>query len=439
MNGRMHATRRQFLRSTAGASFLLPYLPSLSKSAEAQAVAPKKRLIVVYASQQEADGYLPKQDASGALSVDSTNYVQPLAPFLNKALWVFGTVGGYNHMSSTEILTGQYHLENAQGHAPHYGPSIDQIVAKRLGTVTRLPSLELAAGEDNDGMSRTDTHLLVPGILSPRRAFERVFGSAAGSTPTAGADPARLRLLRRSMLDTLKLDYKRVSDRLAAPDRLLLDQHVTLLRDLEKRLQVQESIPPVACDKGTAPATTEKNFMNELPARTRDHMDVILRAIACDATRVVTLVLDRFSGNFPPYPFIPGSVSMFHDVAHGDGPNPQGQFFAVRKWQMEQFAYLLKGLDSMREGDRTVLDNSLVLWVNELGYAKWGITNSHDRGICSSIIVGSCGGYFKTGRLVDVRKSSYHNLLLTVGRAMGLQDLTTFGQKGNRVLTELTG
>jgi hypothetical protein len=216
---------------------------------------------------------------------------------------------------------------------------------------------------------------------------------------------------------------------------VLLDAHTSLLREQEQRLQREES-PRFSCMAGGAPpaATVDDK---DWPTRLRHHIDTIVGAFRCDATRVCTLMFG-VSQEGTPYTWI-GQRDSFHSVAHGDAPMAKEQHFMVRTWQAQQIASLLEGLDAIKEGERTVLDNTVLLWICELGYWPWNLDRGgrHLRTRVASMIVGDAGGYFGTGRVVDVQQSDYCNLLLTMAHAMGYQDLTSFGKLGTKPLAEL--
>jgi hypothetical protein len=167
------------------------------------------------------------------------------------------------------------------------------------------------------------------------------------------------------------------------------------------------------------------------------HVDTIVGAFRCDATRVATLAFGLAQEGVE-HTWV-GSNDNFHSVAHGDVPNAKEQHFAVRKWQAGLIANLLKGLDAVPEGNGTALDNTTILWVSELGYYPWNQdpTGRHLREQVTSLIIGNAGGYFKTGRMVDVQQSSYCNMLLTMSHAMGYGDIAKFGKSGTTPLGAL--
>ena len=436
-------SRRAFLRGAAGASLMLPQLSSLmGRKAAAQGVGGPRRLICVYIPQQETEGFLPK---TAPFSLTGT-YLEPLEPWKNRMLFVHNMKGTDGHMEGhSESLTG---FANADWR-PTAGPSLDQLVAKRIGGATKLPSLELTGASPwdsnrDDGVhSWTDKCLPVQSIPDARRAFERVFGAVGGapvvntSALQAAELAAKRKRLQKSLLDSLITDYKRTTGTMSPGDRQLLDAHLTLLREQEQRLQAEPapSAGSAVCTTPGAPAADIP--WQDYPKRMQHHVDTIVGAFRCDATRVATLSFGLAQEGVE-HTWI-GSNDNFHSIAHGDVPNAKEQHFAVRKWQAGLLANMLKGLESIPEGNGTALDNTTILRVSELGYYPWSqdATGRHLREQVSSLIIGNAGGYFKTGRMVDVQQSNYCNSLLTMAHAMGYTDVAKFGKSGTTPLAAL--
>jgi len=441
INGTRRYDRRRFLRGAAGASLLLPPLASLlrGRRAQAQAVQSRRRFLVIYIPQQETEGFLPSQTAPLSLA---GSYLEPLEPWKDRLLWVHNMKGRSGHMEGhSECLTGHANSD----WRPLGGPSLDQYVAGRLGNVTPLRSLELTGASpwdcnrDDGVVSWTEGTLPVQAVPDARRGFERVFGpmGASASVQQAAAAAVKRRGLQKSLLDALMEDYKRVSAPLGAGDRQLLDAHLSLLREQEQRLQADPRAGAVCGAAGAAPAA-DIPWQN-YPVRIQHHVDTIVGAFRCDATRVASLLFG-LAQETVEHPWV-GNRDNFHSVAHGDAPNAKEQHFAVRKWQAEQIASLLRGLQNIPEGDGTVLDNTTILRVSELGYYPWSAdpTGRHLREQVSSLIIGNAGGAFKTGRVVDTGGTDYCNLLLTMAHALGYPDLGRFGKSGTTPIAALRG
>jgi hypothetical protein len=145
-------------------------------------------------------------------------------------------------------------------------------------------------------------------------------------------------------------------------------------------------------------------------------------SLACDLTRVASLQWSTSVSNkqFPWLDIHEGH----HDFSHEGDTNAdaQAKLVAINTWYAEQFAYLVTALKGVAEGEGSLLDNTVVLWCNELG-----IGNTHSRRDMPYVLAGSAGGYFQTGRYLQYQGDPHNNLLLSLCHAMGLEELTSFG------------
>src|SRR5882672_2432145 len=171
--------RRALLRGAGGAILTLPFLPSLER--RARAATATKRIVFIYYPQNETEGMLPK----GADFSLTGTYLEPLQPYANKVTVFYGAKGAHGHQGGhSECLTG-WPSPTFDSWAPTKGPSIDQLIADRMGNVTPMPSLQLTLqskqrASSNDGtISWTSAGLAIPPLHDPYLAFMKVFGGAA--------------------------------------------------------------------------------------------------------------------------------------------------------------------------------------------------------------------------------------------------------------------
>jgi hypothetical protein len=438
---KIKATRRMFLRGAAGAVLAVPMLGRF-EGRRAIGAAPTKRIVFVYIPQNETDGMLPKSGFSLA-----GTYLEPLAPYAAKTTVIYGAKGASGHQGGhSEHLTG-FPSPSFESWAPTQGPSIDQLIATRMGNVTTMPSLHLTLqskerASRNDGtISWTASKLAVPPMSDPYQAFLKVFGNPTGANPTDAA-AARQRALKTSVLDALMADYGRVNKKLDASDRLLLDEHLTLLRQQEQKLA---TMPSFSCSMpGTAPPNRNPPSYDSgnWPQKSPEQIGVLTSALRCDATRVATFMLG-FSQETTPHSWA-GNDTDFHTVAHDSNkPNYFNNHFLVRKWQYGQVAALAQSLAAAPDpsGSGTLLDSTTIVCMSELGLIT-AADEAHSRaGVkgVGAVIIGDAGGFFKPGRVVDLGGTSYHNLLLTLVHAMGYTDVAKVGSQGTTVLTALRG
>ena len=443
-HGPKRPRRRSFLRGIAGASLAIPTLSSLlSRTGRAQAVPRKQRILFLYMPHHDTDGFDP-----GANFDFTGSYLAPVGSKYASRMLVMNdmkTVGQGHSGGHTEWLTGWPGGDDLR---PVKGPSLDVMISKRLAGVTPLPLLNFSMSwrvSINAGVTswnEGDAPTAIPGISSPVDAFTRVYGNSPSAMPPAGPDKALV--AQGSLLDALAQDYARVSTSMSVADRRLLDQHLSLVRDQEKALQ-QSIMTPFSCTTGAGKPAATLDWQSTL----RSYMDSIVGAFRCDATRVATMCIGC-SGDDSNYTFLDPRATNYHDnVAHGN----QDLVKLVRQWQWQQIAYLCDQLNAVDEGNGsgTLLDNTLIAVLPELGwfpangmltyvdaYGKSQTTdNNHLRFRVPAVLIGSAGGYFGTGRYLDMQQAHYHDLLLTLAQAMGLTDVTTFGQAGTGPLANL--
>lgn len=413
----MTTSRRSFLRALGAAAavpFVQRLLPQVARAADAP---PPKRMVVFYTGQGHIiDQFVP----SGGASLGPA--LEPLAALRGKIDVLHNIEGTHGHYEGhAESLTGR---PNGETFTASGGPSLDQIIAERNRGQTILPSLELGvyAGSGADGMiAYSAAGLPIPCAGDPRGVFDRMFR-------TLNQDPAvaaRRRAQDRSVLDAIAKDYGDIQGGLGVAARRLLDAHLTLVRAQEQALL--QPVEVKACDLGTAPTAPSGEDGYDYPTTARLQMNNAVAALSCDVTRVVTIMLG-YAQNTITHRWL-GQTDDFHQIAHGSVADSAGKFLAVDRWQAGELAHMLGGLDTAG-----ILDSSAVVWISELGLHQF----DHLKGNAGVVLAGSAGGFLKTaGRTVDMGGAHYHDVLLTLGHAMGATNLTSFGEHGTQVLSQL--
>jgi len=295
------------------------------------------------------------------------------------------------------------------------GPSIDQLIAQRVGGDTPFAYLYATteSGAARGRLSYRAVRENVPPIAEPEVVFDRMFaGLDVGSTEIAA-----LHAQRRSVFDVNRAEVSALRARLAAEERYKLDAHLTHLEALEARIASERAM--AAC---TTPALLHDADPDYL-RRGRQHMDLMVTALACDLTRVAFLEWD---GARTIHSWL-GIDRPHHDYSHYmaglSTAENDDRLIRIGTWYAEQLAYFLGRLDEVTEGDRTLLDNTVVLWTSE-HKASGG---SHGRRDVPFLLAGSAGGYFRTGRMIDYAGRAHNDLYVSICNAMGLTDVTTFG------------
>jgi hypothetical protein len=303
------------------------------------------------------------------------------------------------------------------------GVSCDQIVASRIGQETRFPSLEVGmedsrqAGDCDSGYScaytnnlawRSETQPLPP-VLNPRSLFERLFGSSSARTPEARARENRF---RRSILDHAAEDTRKLQGTLGPTDRRKLEEYLTSIRDIERQIERAEK------DNAQIDPGMDKPY--GIPADFAEHFklmtDMITVAFQADLTRVCSFLVTR-EGSSRPYREI-GIPDGHHPLTHHrNDPAMMEKVAQINTYHMRQFAAWIEKLKSIREGDSTLLDNSMVVYGSGLCDG-----NRHTHDDLPTLVAGRAGGYFKTGRrIVYRRETPMTNLFLTMMDRMGVQ------------------
>ncbi|MCU0655473.1 MAG: DUF1552 domain-containing protein [Polyangiaceae bacterium] len=304
--------------------------------------------------------------------------------------------------------------------------SLDQIIASAIGGETRFRSLEVGIQKTDKCMSFNGPYSMNPPECSPRALYERLFVDgfvAPGSGPKI--DP-RL-ALRRSILDAVSDDAKRLQGRLGAADKIRLEQHFEGLRSLELQLKKLEENPPnlAACkapaDPGEDPGDIEGR--PQLAATCRAMGKLLAMALACDQTRVFSLWFSRPVSNL----LYPTASAGHHQLTH-DEADPQPQVFEILQYILGELNLFLKEFAAIQEGDGTLLDHSAILCTTDCSYAR-----AHSVENYPILIAGSAGGALRKG--IHYRSVSNENtskVSLSLARAMGV-NLASFGKDAGMV------
>jgi hypothetical protein len=251
---------------------------------------------------------------------------------------------------------------------------------------------------------------------NPAAVFTRVFAPQAGGSAAVN----KLRAERKSVLDAVIQNYTRLGPRLGADDKAKMDAHLTHIRDLENRLTATGA----TCTIPAAPATIDYKANANFPAVGKLQMDLLVLALACDLTRVGTIQWEQSVGNVRFSWVDPAITRGHHDLSH-DGDTVTDtieQLTKINIWYAQQFNYLLDALKNAKEADgSSMLDNTLVLWVNELAR---GNAHSHDK--MPYVLAGGAGGALRTGRFLTYKGTPHNNLLVSCMNMMGVAG-TTFG------------
>lgn len=412
--------RREFLRDLGLGTASLPFLLNLPGLASAAGPARRKqRLVVVFSP----NGTVRKNFWPGKTgpNFDFKEILKPLEPFRDRALILNGLCDkvrgdGDNHMRGIGCLLtgGELFPGNVQGgsHTPAgwaKGISIDQEIANHLekdpATRTRFKSLEFGVmvPDRSDVWTRLSyaggNKPLTP-IDDPYQMFNKLYGKVKDGESL------------RSVLDDVREDLDKVAAAVGAEDRRLLKEHADFVRDYERELRAAEAERSHAVPE-LEPGVELKN--DQMPRVSRMQIELMVNSFAADFTRVATMQYTRSVGGARMRWL--GIDDSHHSLSHkpNSDADAQRKLTAINKWYCGEVAHLVKRLAETPEpdGSGSLLDNTTVVWTNELGEG-----NSHTLNNIPFVLIGGGLG-FKTGRAVQYRREPHNRLLLSLAHAFG--------------------
>jgi hypothetical protein len=437
--------RRTFLKST-GVTLALPLLDSMlpAGTALAQTVAgqTKPRFVGIFYPhgmgpghwEPEVEGPLPEKLP---YILESLDPVREYSTVLN-GLWSKsaeppeGTTGS-DHWVAAAYLTAIKPRKTAGSDATVASATIDQLIAREIGTDTLLPSLQLAVEDPNssssncgEGYSCSYTNSIswvdlptpemeevlrtspLPMELNPQVVFERLFGS--GSTPEIRAQRMRQ---SRSILDSLLDELSALRGQLGPADVRVVNQFTDEIREIERRIQLAEQASTDVPELDLPPGIPEQ-FDDHVTL----HSDMVALAFKADITRVVTLLGARdLTGRvyqFPKNELFPNggtSVSFHGGSHHQDDPAQVRRYATLNRYHLSTMAYLAEKLKATPDGDGNLLDRSLIMYGTNMGNS-----NQHQHYDVPHVLVGGANGRHTGNRHLKYERKTVTtgNLLLSV-------------------------
>jgi hypothetical protein len=398
-------------------------LPSISKQAMADAVASVggtgavgAAAAAVGAPRRMAFIYIPngvnmaywRPDKSGTdyklpatlePLADLQGDINVISGLANRPGFGLGDGGGDHARACASYLT-TCHPRKTAGADIKAGISIDQVAANAIGDKTRFPSLELScdkgqeAGSCDSGYScayqfniswRSETQPMNPEI-DPKVIFNRLFG--AGPANETAEAKARRMAYDTSVLDMVRDQTKTLQSKLGMTDRRKLDEYFTAIREVEKRIAKNGMAPPVLADGSVPDFNAQYSFESHMHLM----FDIMALAFQTDSTRIATFVVGH-DGSNRPYPFA-GVPQGHHHLSHHRGqPAALANLAAIDLFHTKQVAYFLNKMKSIKEGDGTLLDNSMICFGAGISDG-----NQHNHDNLPLVIAGKGGGTITTGR-----------------------------------------
>ncbi|MBM3834999.1 MAG: DUF1552 domain-containing protein [Verrucomicrobia bacterium] len=363
--------------------------------------------------------------------------LEPMAPLKTKMNFISGLFN--KHATGVGIHPGQTGniLSGAslqKGAVLKGGISMDQVLANHIGQETVQPSMVLGCEQPITGYHETNFSMAYSSHISWQNALSPVPMEVYPSLAFDSLFENRGHRRTQSILDRVKEQAASLNRRVSSNDKAKLDEYLTSVREVEKRIEqmraTKETADEKAKDRGPS-VFTMKRPDNGLPEDIREHMrlmcDIIALAFQTDKTRVASLLLCRdLSGLF--YPFLDVRTAH-HPSSHDDQSDA---YQRISRYYCSQLAYLSARLDAMPEGEGTVLDNSCLLWVSNM----WSGTK-HDNSKVPVLLAGGLGGTLETGRVLDYATAGDDNrklcsLYLSILDRMGVK-LDRFGDAEGRL------
>jgi hypothetical protein len=424
-------SRRSVLRG-AGVAMTLPFLESFP-ALGAPAAFPKRFAVMFMGCGINEDYWSATGDGADMKLSKTLSVLEPLKHKINVVDGLFNkaSVGLGIHPAQTgSLLSG---AQISKGAVVHSGMSVDQMIANTFGQDTAQSSIVLACDPPMTGYHETNYSMAysshvswqspdspVPLELYPSLAFDNLFENRGS-------------LRNLSIIDRVRESAETLSGKVSNTDRIKLDEYLTSVREVEKRVEGMRKSKDAAEEKAgekTVSLAMERPA-NGLPEDLREHSklmcDIIAIAFQTDKTRVASLIISRdLSAMY--YPFL-GVNQGHHGASHNN--NSDG-YEAISRWHMSQFAYLASKLDSMPEGNGTVLDNSCLMFLSSLFVGR-----THDNTRLPVVLAGGLGGTLKTGRSLNYLGEPAENrkmcsLYLSLMDRMGVK-LDHFGDADSRL------
>jgi BMFP domain-containing protein YqiC len=449
---RAQLSRRTFLRGL-GACLALPAFESFRPLTLSAAAAPAAAKAVSGAPLRMAFVYVPNGMIQHTWWPTGEGSSYQLAETLKPLEGLKGQMqmlGGLDHLNATAgpdgagdharasgtFLTG-VRVRKTAGSDIKAGPSIDQLVAQKVGHLTRFPSLELTSdkvrksGNCDSGYScayqynlawKGDATPVAP-EPNPRLVFERLFGS--GAPGERAQNFARRQQQQRSVLDFVLSDARDLQSKMSARDRDKLDEYLTSVREIEKRIELAEKFDGQTPDP-------DMETPAGIPASYAEHIDLMfdmmVLAFRTDSTRISTFLMAS-EGSNRPFPEI-GISEGHHNLTHHQNNRDMIEKVAqIDRWYVERLARFLQKMHDTEDVDgKSLLHNSMIVYGS--GNCD-GNKHSHDN--LPLVLAGGGGGRITPGRFAKFGGQPMSNLLLTMADLMGADGIERLGDSTDRL------
>jgi hypothetical protein len=413
-------------------------LPVL-RSSPLLGATPDVRLVVFYSSNGTIPETWKPRGTTDAWEFPAEGILEPLAKWKAKLNLLWGVhyksgekgPGAAHQKGIVACLTGLRAIQKDPGYAT--GISVDQWMANKWGAATRFKTVEFGVKNRTSGNRACISYLGANQPVFPEndpvKAYARYLGNftpaaTSGGPPKPDLAAERLLTRRKSSLDFVRADLDRLSRRLPGDERVRLERHLESLRDLERQLAPVAAGGGADCKPVPPPAVAGDlgaKGDGDYKALSKLQIDNLFMALACGQSRLGHLIWAGETSQLS-HPWL-GFNDLHHDLSHRDNePAVKVKLTKINRWYAEELAYFIGRMDSVVEGNgKTMLDNSLVIWLNGLGEGK-----NHTRNNIPFVLAGLGGGAIKGGRYLSY-DAAHNQLLVSILHMMGFRDQNTFG------------
>ena len=417
--------RRHFLLSSLGTTLALPSLSSLKaktvggsvQAAKGAGMGAQRFVAIGNLLGYQTKSLFPTTQGRG---YEKTTLLEPLWDIRDKMTVYRGLDHGIKggHFAVHSFLSGVLHSE-AQNR-PEGNVTLDQYLADEVGFETRFPALTVGSEGGIHGgcqIAWTKSGVRVPPVTNPAELFEKLFVTDSKDRQLRRVQENQV---QASILDSVLDEANRLSKQVNKEDKDKLDEYLTSVRDVEKRLELRQRWTNQPKPKAPFDKPANRNAVEDLPLL----YEMIALALQSDSTRIATL---EIGGDFMPQHL--GIKKDWHGLSHhGNAPEAIADLITLEKYQIEHFGKFVARLAKMNDGERTLLDSTTVLFGSGMGDG-----NSHKN---SDLPILLAGGGYKHGEFREVPREGINkvplcNLFVDIAQKMGVET-DSFGNSTGR-------
>lgn len=414
--------RRHFLLSSIGTTLALPSMSSLIakdavKAAKGAGMGARRFVAIGNLLGYQTKSLFPTTQGR---NYEKTTLLEPVWDIRDKMTVLRGLDHGVKggHFAVHSFLSGVLHSE-AQNR-PDGNVTIDQYLADAVGFETRFPSLTVGSEGGIHGgcqIAWTKSGVRVPPVTNPAELFEKLFIS---DSPERQARRAQENKVQASILDSVLDEANRLSKKVNQEDKAKLDEYLTSVRDVEKRLELRQRWTNQPKPKAPFDKPANRNAVEDLPLL----YELIALALQTDSTRIATL---EIGGDFMPQHL--GIKKDWHGLSHhGNDEEAIASLITLEKYQIEHFGKFVARLAKMNDGERSLLDSTTVLFGSGMGDG-----NVHKN---TDLPILLAGGGYKHGEYREVPREGINkvplcNLFVDIAQKMGVET-DSFGSSTGR-------